>query len=95
MKYKSNRIGANEQFRYPRGFILGAIRQFDVFISCAREVVFANIYPSICDIKNIREDGLVQHNLIRLTRVTNGIDRTFCRCSNRRDANIHGINSQR
>ena len=91
MKYKSDGIRSERQIRHFSRFILSAIRQLDVFASIACEVVFSNIDPSIADVVEVGENNLVEHNLIALTRVANGVDRAFARSANGRDAYINGI----
>ena len=74
--------------------ILRLICQLDVFISGAGEVVFSSINPSIGN-EVVREDRLVDDNLIVPARVADGVDRAFRSGIDGRDANIHGIHTIR
>ena len=64
MKHESDRIRADEQIRNRSCFILGSVGEFDIFVARAGEAVFADVHPSICDVINVREDGLIDHHLI-------------------------------
>ena len=70
---------------------MSTIREFDIFVSRACEVVSTKINPSIGDVVDVREDGLVEDNLIGLTRVVDGVDGAFARGTNGRDAYIQRI----
>ncbi len=71
---------------------MSPIGQLDVFVFHAREVVLAYINPSICDVVNVGEDRLVDHNLVGFICVTNRIDRAFRCRSDRRDVDIDRVN---
>ena len=93
MKDKTDGIRPKVEIGYSSGFILRAIRKFDVLASSTREVVFADINPSICDVINVRKNRLVEDNLVTLASMLDGIDRTFTGCTDGRDANINGIDA--
>ena len=93
MKDKSDSIRPKVEVGYASGFILRAIRKFDVLASSAREVVFANVNPSIGDVVNVRENRLIEDNLVTLASVLDGIDRAFTGCTDGGDANINSIDA--
>ncbi len=72
---------------------MSPIREFDIFIARAGEVVLADIDPAIGDIIQIRENFLIDDNLIGSARMTDRIDRAFGRGLDRRDADVHRIQS--
>ena len=93
MKDKSDGIRPEGQICNSGRFILRAIREFDVLASRACEVVFAGIYPSISDVIDVREDGLIDDNLIAFTGVADGVDRALACGFDGWDADINGINA--
>jgi hypothetical protein len=64
LQYEANCVHPDIQIGDRRSFILSSIGQLDKFISGPVEVVFAYIDPSIGNVVNVREDSLVDHNLI-------------------------------
>lgn len=74
--------------------VLRLIRQLDVFIPRTGEVIFPGIDPSIGD-EIVRENRLVDDNLIVPARMPDGIHRAFGCSIDGRDANIHCIHATR
>ena len=89
MKYEPDCIRADEQIHNACRLILSPVGQFDRFASRAGEVVSAEVDPSICEVINVWEDGLIDHHLIRPARVANCIDRAFAGGSGSGNADIH------
>ena len=91
MKYESDCICTNKEISNRGRLILSPIREFDIFASRAREVVFADVNPAITDVIKVRENFLIENHLVGLAGMTNGIKRAFSGGSDRRDANINRI----
>ena len=72
---------------------MSPIREFDIFIACAGEVVFADIDPTIGDVIQVRENFLIHNDSIGLTRVSDRIDRAFSGSLDRGNAHIDSIHA--
>ena len=70
---------------------MSPIREFDEFDSDAGEVVFTDVDPAIGDVVDVREDILIDDDLVRLARVTNGVDRALRGRFDCGDADVDGI----
>lgn len=63
----------------------------NVFVPGSREIVFADVHPSITDIELIWKHRLIHDDRICLTCMIDGIDRTFSCGSDGGNTNIDGI----
>ena len=72
---------------------MSPIREFDIFITCAGKRIFTNVDPPIGDIIKIREDFLIDNNLIGSACMPDRIDRALGGGIHRGDAHIHRIKS--
>ena len=70
---------------------MSPIRELDVFVTGAGEIVCANVHPAIGNVIDVRENFLIHHDLIRFTRMPDRIERAFSGGVDRGDADIDRI----